>query len=160
VAKARRDPGLVAPVTAALHVLAAIYARLKGDLSVLRASRENLLLPVDLVHPSTGTVIEIDGTPHFTSFRLTALALYPADAAVGFDIAEHEDLCRAWCSKTDGLSRGLASRRLGSAACSENGRTTTPCEISPSWPWATRRSCGSRPSTATGRRPTIYTALR
>ena len=113
VAKARRDPALVAPVTAALHVLAAIYARLKGDVSILHASRENLLLPVDLVHPSTGTVFEIDGAPHFTSFRLTALELYPADAAVGFDIAEHEDLCRAWCSKTDGLSRGLASKAFG-----------------------------------------------
>jgi hypothetical protein len=113
VAKARRDPALVAPVTAALHVLAAIYARLKGDVSILHASRENLLLPVDLVHPSTGTVVEVDGAPHFTSFRLTALELYPADAAVGFDIAEHEDLCRAWCSKTDGLSRGLASKAFG-----------------------------------------------
>ena len=50
VAKARRDPALVAPVTAALAVLAAIYARLKGDVSVLHASRENLLLPLDLVH--------------------------------------------------------------------------------------------------------------
>jgi len=49
VAKARRDPALVAPVTAALDVLASIYARLKGDVSVLRAARENLLLPVDLV---------------------------------------------------------------------------------------------------------------
>ena len=113
VAKARRDPALVAPVTAALHVLAAIYARLNGDVSVLHASRENLLLPLDLVHPPTGTVIEVDGPPHFTSFRLTALALYPADAAVGFDVAEHEDLCRAWCSKTDGLSRGLASKAFG-----------------------------------------------
>ena len=47
VAKARRDPALVAPVTAALDVLATIYARLKGDVSVLHASRENLLLPGD-----------------------------------------------------------------------------------------------------------------
>ena len=41
VAKARRDPALVGPVTAALEQLAAIYARLKGDVSVLCASREN-----------------------------------------------------------------------------------------------------------------------
>jgi hypothetical protein len=113
VAKARRDPALVAPVTAALHVLAAIFARLKGDVSVLHASRESLLLPVDLVHPPTGTVIEVDGAPHFTSFRRSALELYPPDAAVGFDIAEHEDLCRAWGAKTDGLSRGLASKAFG-----------------------------------------------
>ncbi len=113
VAKARRDPTLVAPVTAAVGVLAAIYARLGGDVSVLHASRENLLLPVDLVHQPTGTVIELDGPPHFTSFRLTALELYPADVAVGFDLGEHEDLCRAWCSRTDQLSRGLASKAFG-----------------------------------------------
>ena len=54
VAKARRDPALVGPVKAALGPLAAIYARLKGDVSVLHASRENLLLAVDLVHEPTG----------------------------------------------------------------------------------------------------------
>ena len=83
VAKARRDPALVGPVKAALGPLAAIYARLKGDVSVLHASRENLLLAVDLVHAPTGTVIEVDEAAHFTSFRLTALELYPADVARG-----------------------------------------------------------------------------
>ena len=43
-----------APVSAALEVLATIHARLGGDLSVLHASRANLLLPVDLVHTPTG----------------------------------------------------------------------------------------------------------
>ena len=76
VAKARRDPALVGPVTAAVDRLGAIYARLGGDVSVLAASRENLLLPVDLVHEPTGTVIEVDEAPHFTSFRLGALELY------------------------------------------------------------------------------------
>ena len=60
VAKARRDPALVAPVKAALEPLAAIYARLNGDVSFLHAARENLLLAVDLVHEPTGTVIEVD----------------------------------------------------------------------------------------------------
>jgi hypothetical protein len=113
VAKARRDPALVGPVTAALEPLGAIYARLQGDISVLRASRENLLLPVDLVHEPTGTVIEVDDTPHFTSFRLAALELYPADVSVGFDLDEHKDLCRAWCSRTDGLARGLPAKGFG-----------------------------------------------
>lgn len=94
-------------------MLGAIYARLKGDISVLYAARENLLLPVDLVHAPTGTVIEVDGPAHFTSFRLTALELYPADVAVGFDVGEHKDLCRAWCSRTDRLSRGLATKGFG-----------------------------------------------
>jgi hypothetical protein len=113
VAKARRDPALVGPVTAALEQLGAIYARLNGDLSVLYASRENLLLPVDLVHEPTGTVIAVDEPRHFTSFRLTALELYPAAVTVGFDLDEHKELCRAWCSSTDGLGRGLPAKGFG-----------------------------------------------
>lgn len=113
VAKGRRDPALVEPVTAALEHLAAIYTRLKGDISVLHAARENLLLPVDLVHEPTGTVIEVDEPAHFTSFRLAALELYPADVTVGFDLDEHKELCRSWCSATDRLGRGLASKCFG-----------------------------------------------
>jgi hypothetical protein len=113
VAKARRDPALVGPVTAALEPLRAICARLNGDVSVLEASRENLLLAVDLVHAPTGTVIEVDGPPHFTSFRLAALELYPADVVVGFDLDEHKELCRAWAARSDGLSRGLAAKAFG-----------------------------------------------
>lgn len=113
VAKARLDPALSGPVTAALELLDAIYLRLKGDISVLYASRENLLLPVDLVHEPTGTVIEVDELPHFTSFRLAALELYPADVAVGFDLDEYKQLCRVWSSTTDGLSRGLAAKGFG-----------------------------------------------
>ncbi|HVP75989.1 MAG TPA: hypothetical protein VMS63_08205 [Gaiellaceae bacterium] len=113
VAKARRDPALVGPVTAAVEQLRAIFVRLKGDVSVLYASRENLLLPVELVHEPTGTVIEVDEQPHFTSFRLAALELYAADARLGFDLDEYKELCRAWCSRTDGLSRGLAAKGFG-----------------------------------------------
>jgi len=113
VAKARRDPALVAPVVAALAVLAQICARLRGDVSVLAASRENLLLPVDLVHPPSGTVVEVDGPEHFTSARLTALALYPADARVGFDVAGHMQLCRTLSATSDLLSRGLPAKAFG-----------------------------------------------
>jgi hypothetical protein len=113
VAKARREPAIVAPVVAALEVLTAIYRRLKGDLAVLRAARENLLLPVGLYHAPTGTVIEVDGPAHFTSFRLTALDLYRADAAVGFDLDAHRALCRAWSATSDGLSRGLPAKGFG-----------------------------------------------
>jgi hypothetical protein len=113
VAKARRDPALVAPVTAALDVLGTICARLRGDVSVLAASRANLLLPVDLVHPPTGTVIEVDGPEHFTSPRLAALELYPAGARVGFDIEAHRALCRAFSATSDLLSRGLPAKAFG-----------------------------------------------
>ena len=103
----------VALVTAALAQLGAIHARLEGDLSVLRASRENLLLPVELVHEPTGTVVEVDEPAHFTSFRLATLELYAADAAVGFDLDEHKALCRAWCSSSDDLARNLPAKGFG-----------------------------------------------
>jgi hypothetical protein len=113
VAKARRDPALVQPVIAALEQLQAIYARLKGDVSVLHAARENLLLAVELVHAPTGTVIEVDDAAHFTSFRLAALELYRPDAPLGFDVGEHAALCREWSARTDGLDRGLAAKGFG-----------------------------------------------
>ncbi len=109
VAKGRRDPALVEPVKAALEVLAAIFARLGGDVSVLHAARENLLLPVELFHAPTGTVIAVDDAPHFTSFRLAALELYPE----GLDVEEQKALCREWGASTDGLSRGLAAKGFG-----------------------------------------------
>jgi hypothetical protein len=109
VAKARRDPAIVAPVKAALDTLGAIYAQLKGDPSVLPAARENLLLPVDLFHAPTGTVVALDGPEHFTSFRLTALALYPP----GLDVAAQAALCREWAARSDGLERGLAAKGFG-----------------------------------------------
>jgi hypothetical protein len=113
VAKARRDPAIVTPVIEALGALAAIFARLKGDVSVLVAARENLYLPVDLVHAPSGTLIEVDGAAHFTSPRLAALDLYPADAALGFDIDEHRELCRSLCATSDVLSRGMPAKGFG-----------------------------------------------
>jgi len=113
VAKARRDPALVAPVTAAVVALGEIYARLKGDVTVLQAARENLLLPVELLHEPTGTIVEVDDARHFTSFRLAALELYPGDAALGFDLGAHEELCRLWSASADGVDRGLAARGFG-----------------------------------------------
>ena len=113
VAKARRDPALVGPVVAALEVLGAIYARLGGDLSVLQASRENLLLTAGLVHAPSGTLIEVDGAEHFTSFRLLTLGLYPATAALGFAIAEYEELCRSLGASSDRLSRGMPAKGFG-----------------------------------------------
>jgi hypothetical protein len=65
------------------------------------------------VHPPTGTVIEVDEREHFTSFRLAALELYPADAGIGFDLGEHKRVCREQCAETDRLSRGLAAKGFG-----------------------------------------------
>jgi hypothetical protein len=113
VAMARRDPALVGPAKAAIALLATIYRRLRGDESVLRASRENLLLPVDLVHEPSGTVIELTGAEHFTSFRAAALDLYPGDAPVAFDVGEHRALCKEWATRSDGIGRGLAAKGFG-----------------------------------------------
>lgn len=113
LARARKDSSLVEPVTAALEVLGAILARLRGDVSILQSARLTLELPARLVHEPTGTVIEVDGYPHFTSFRLTALELYPAGVAVGFDVDEHKQLCREWCDQTDAIARGLAAKAFG-----------------------------------------------
>jgi hypothetical protein len=113
VAKARRDPSIVAPVRTALEVLGTIHARLQGDVSVLHASRENLLLPVDLVHAASSTLLEVDGPEHLTSFRLITLDLYPADARIGFDMEEYRALCRASAPTSDGLARGMPAKGFG-----------------------------------------------
>src|SRR5262249_47448389 len=113
VAKARRDPAIVAPVIEALEVLQTIYTRLGGDTTVLHAARENLLLAVDLFHEPTQTIVELDGPEHFTSFRLTTLGLYPTDARVNFDRDAYEDQCRALAPQTDALNRGLAAKGFG-----------------------------------------------
>lgn len=113
VAKARRDPALAVPVTAALEVLAAIFKRLRGDVSVLHASRGNLLLPPVPVHADSGRAVSVDGPEHLTSFRLAALQLYPPGARVGFDVAEQMELCREWRSRADAMSPGLPAKAFG-----------------------------------------------
>jgi hypothetical protein len=113
VAKARRDPAIVEPVKAALRTLAAIYARLGGDAAVLPAARENLFLPVDLYHARSRTLIALDDSSHFTSFRLETLELYPEDPHLGFDIEEHRHLCRELSAQTDRIERGLAAKGFG-----------------------------------------------
>ena len=117
VAKARRDPALVAPVIAALERLEAICARLKGDVSVLHAARENLLLPgrpraradrhrgrgrrAAALHARSGSA---------------ALDLYPPDAALGFDLDEHAALCRALVRDGPTRSRAASPRRASASA--------------------------------------------
>jgi hypothetical protein len=109
----RQDPSLREPVTAAVEVLKAIYDRLGGDDVVLRSLRRNFFLTIDLVHEASGTLIELDESKHFTSFRLTALDLYPPDVAVGFDLDEYRELCREWSSKSDNLDRAFAAKGFG-----------------------------------------------
>ncbi len=96
---------------AALATLATIFVRLKGDPTVLPAARANLLLAPLLADGAT--LISVDGPEHFTSHRLAALELYPPDAALGFDRAEHAALCREHAPRTDAIDRGLAAKGFG-----------------------------------------------
>jgi hypothetical protein len=109
----RRDPSLREPVTAAVEVLRTIYDRLGGDNVVMRSLRMNLVLTVDLVHEASGTVIELDESKHFTSFRLTALELYPPEVQVHFDFDQYRELCREWSSKSDNVDRAFAAKGFG-----------------------------------------------
>ena len=157
VAKARRDATLIRPVTAALELLAKIYVRLKGDVSVLYASRENLLLPVDLVHTPTGTVIEVDGPPHFNSSRLAALELYPPAVAVGSTSTSTGSCAAPGARGPTASGAAWPPRALASAEGSGNGRTTMRCVILRRRRWATHRWCGSPPWTAMALPPTAAT---
>lgn len=109
----RRDPSLREPVTAAVEVLSAIYDQLGGDNDVLRSLRMNYFVTVDLMHEPSGTVIQLDESPHFTTFRLQTLERYPPDVRVAFDLDEYRALCREWASRTDKLNRAFAAKGFG-----------------------------------------------
>lgn len=109
----RRDPKLRVPVTAAVEALQAMYDRFGGDAAVMRSLRRNLLLTVDLVHEPTGTVIELDESKHFTSFRAITLDLYPADARLGFVPDEYRELSRKWARESDRYQRSFAAKGFG-----------------------------------------------
>jgi hypothetical protein len=96
----------------AVRVLEAIYLELGGDLATLEAGRRNKLRG-DFLHEPTRTLIEIDESQHFTSFRLASLALYPENAPIGFDLEEYIQLCRRWRRKSDGYRRTKEARGFG-----------------------------------------------
>lgn len=112
-AMARRDPSLREPVTAAVEVLGGMYESLGGDSVVMRSLRMNFFLTVDLVHEPSGTVIALDESPHFTSFRRETLDRYPPDVSIGFDLEQYRTLCSEWSSKTDNLNRPFAAKGFG-----------------------------------------------
>ena len=83
--------------TAGQHVaadLGHIFQALGGDEGDLE-SGPHTSLQLDWFHEASGTAIEIDELQHFTADRLIALALYPHDVALGFDIDEYRRLCEA-----------------------------------------------------------------
>lgn len=97
---------------AAKNALERIYLALGGDLATLAAGRATRL-PGDFVHEPTGTLIEVDESQHFTSFRLATLKLYPPGTPLGFDLDAYEAHCRRWQSQSDGYFRTKAARGFG-----------------------------------------------
>ena len=89
----------------AAEALDRIYLGLGGDIDTLVNCRVTLYGAIDLVHPPSNTLIEIDEIHHFTSFRLLALDSYPADAKLGFDTDAYRELCRTHAAKYDKFSR-------------------------------------------------------
>lgn len=81
-------------------VLGAIFTALNGRLDE-QAGKRLTPLPGDLRHTATGTLIEVDESQHFTTYRLMTLDLYPSDVPVGFDIDEYRTLCRKWAPRSD-----------------------------------------------------------
>jgi hypothetical protein len=97
---------------AARAALERVYVALGGDVDVLDAGRWTAL-PGDFIHEPTGTLIEVDESQHFTSFRLATLELYPDDAALGFDLATYKQLCESWQKESDGYYRTKVARGFG-----------------------------------------------
>ena len=79
-----------------IAALERIYLTLGGDLAVLETKATPLR--GDFIHMATGTLIELDQSQHFTSFRLRALEMYPPDVPLGFDKEKYMQLCRTWQS--------------------------------------------------------------
>ncbi|MEO5981876.1 MAG: hypothetical protein ABIQ13_06130 [Pedococcus sp.] len=69
---------------AARGPLEAIFKALNGDPGA-QAAKRTTPLTADFIEASTGSLIEIDESQHFTSFRAMSLGLYPPDTPLGFN---------------------------------------------------------------------------
>lgn len=96
--------GLPARAGAAKLVLHEIFLGMGGD-AVEQAGKRSIALPGDLIHEPTRTVIEVDESQHFTSFRLKTLEMYPSDYLEGVNLAEYRELCLLWAARSDGYRR-------------------------------------------------------
>ncbi|WP_029110936.1 hypothetical protein [Mycobacterium sp. URHD0025] len=106
--------GLPADVVdhATLGALERIYRALGGDLSML-ATATTTPLRGDFIHPETGTLVEVDESQHFTSFRLQTFGFYPASTRLGFDAEAYLSACATWQRSSDGYFRTKAARGFG-----------------------------------------------
>lgn len=96
----------------AITALERIYLHLGGDLTAHTTAKPTRLRG-DYVHAATGTLIEVDESQHFTSFRLQTLDMYPDDATVGFDLDHYRQLCKIWQRTSDNYFRTKEARGFG-----------------------------------------------
>lgn len=92
--------------------LEAIFTALGGD-SAAQAAKRTTPLTGDFTETSTGTLIEIDESQHFTSFRALSLRLYPSDVRVSFDRNHYMDLCRELAPRSDRYRASKAAVGFG-----------------------------------------------
>lgn len=110
----------------------------------------------DFIHEPTETLIEVDESQHFTSFRLVTLDLYPEDWPLGYDLqAPLQDLARA-------VGRLLPDQGgpwlCASAAGRSSAPTTTRSATSPRRRWDGLRLSASRLLSAIRPMPIVATA--
>jgi hypothetical protein len=99
-----------APLTTAGHlaipegpgrrILTRIFTALDGDELDLARGR-HVALRFDAFLRAGALAFEVDEFQHFTSWRLTSLRSYRADAPLAFDRDDYERLCREWCARAD-----------------------------------------------------------
>jgi hypothetical protein len=119
-------------------LLERIFLALGGDLST-QAVKKTTPLPGDFVLDDAVTLVEIDESQHFTSYRALTLDLYPPTAPLGFDIDRYRVLCETLAPISDKYRRSKAAVGFGPAGRSGSGRITTRSATSPSRLWAGRR---------------------
>lgn len=82
-------------------VLRAIYGALGGDEALLAAKRAGRDPEVDFLFARENMIVEVDEIQHFTTDRLRALDLYPADAPTLFDVGSYRNLVARWLQRAD-----------------------------------------------------------
>ncbi|WP_224766304.1 DUF7255 family protein [Nocardioides campestrisoli] len=105
--------GLPVGASAAVPVMEEIFSAL-GGIDVEQAGKRLTALPGDFVHLPTGVFIEVDESQHFTSYRLTTLALYPPATVLGYDLDEYRELCERWVPRSDRYRQAKAAIGFGS----------------------------------------------
>ncbi len=77
-----------------------ILADLGGDAAALAAKTRGAMR-ADFILERRGVVVEYDEVQHFTTARLTTLALYPPDAPLGFDPSAYAEMTARWSASGD-----------------------------------------------------------